>query len=571
MEKRWDIKKFDQERVSSLQESLGIHPTICNLLVQRGIHTYNEAKAFFRPSINDLHDPFLMRDMDLAITRIEQAMVSDERILIYGDYDVDGTTSVTLAYKFFSEIYENIDFYIPDRYREGYGISEEGIEYASYTGVSLIIALDCGIKAVENVQLAKNKGIDFIICDHHRPGDQLPPAIAVLDPKREDCSYPFDELSGCGIGFKLIQAFASKNNIPFEYLMDYLDLVVVSIASDIVPIVGENRTLAYYGLKVLNDQPRPGIRSLLRLAGSDKKLEISDIVFVIGPRINAAGRLASAADAVKLLLSKEEFTAQERAHKIEIKNTKRRQIDSEITKEAMNLMKADPLVEDRKSTVLYNAEWHKGVIGIVASRLIEQYYRPTIILTSDNGMASGSCRSVPGFDIYNAISECSDLIERYGGHKYAAGLTIKVENIPAFKSRFESVVEGSILDTMLVPEIRIDAELDLTSVNEKFYNIIQQFSPFGPGNMKPVFVSYGLRDTGKSSQVGVDRRHLKIQATQHDSAPVSGIAFNMGDKYNIIAQGLFDVCYSMDLNDWNGIRSIQMHVKDIKAHNGATF
>lgn len=564
MEKRWVIKSAAAEVVEQLHKELKINPTLCSLLVQRGIHSYTQAKEFFRPRLENLHDPFLIKDMDKAIARLEQAMASDERIMIYGDYDVDGTTAVALVYGFINQIYKNIEYYIPDRYDEGYGISNKGIEHAASKGVKLIIALDCGIKANDKVDYAKEKGIDFIICDHHRPGDELPAAYAILDPKRDDCTYPYDELSGCGIGFKLLQGFCQSNNLPPQYLFDSLDLVCISIASDIVPITNENRVMAYYGLKRINENPRPGIKSLIETAGLDRELTIQDIIFVIGPRINAAGRLEHGKEAVRLLLSKED-TAPLNAHILEKKNIARRLIDGDITREALEMIESSEELKKRKSTVLFQPHWHKGVIGIVAARLIETYYRPTIILTGDGDMASGSARSIPGFDVYNAILECSDLLEQFGGHKYAAGLTIKVDKIEAFKERFEDVVKASIHEELLIPEIEIDAELKLEELTDSFYNILEQFAPFGPGNLRPVFVTKGLKDTGKSALVGADKNHLKIQMGQQGSTSFEGIGFNQGEKLDIIKTGLFDVCYTLDINEWNGNRKLQLQVKDVKS------
>ncbi len=563
MERRWVIKNAEAEAVEQLHRELKINRTLCSLLVQRGITTFSEAKEFFRPKLENLHDPFLMKDMDKAIARLEQAMAADERIMIYGDYDVDGTTAVALVYGFIIQIYKNIEYYIPDRYEEGYGISFKGIDYASTKGVKLIIALDCGIKANDKVDYAKQYNIDFVICDHHRPGDELPAAYAILDPKRDDCNYPYDELSGCGIGFKLLQGFCQSNGIPPQYLFDNLDLVCISIASDIVPITNENRILAYYGLKRLNEAPRPGIKSLIETAGIDRELKISDIVFVIGPRINAAGRLEHGKEAVRLLLSKEDAAGMN-AVILEKKNIARRQIDGDITKEALEMIENNEELRNRKSTVLFQPHWHKGVIGIVAARLIETYYRPTIILTGANGVASGSARSIPGFDVYNAILECSDLLEQFGGHKYAAGLTIQVDNIPAFQARFEEVVRATIQEDMLIPEIEIDAEVKLEEITENFFNILEQFAPFGPGNMKPVFMSKELKDSGKSALVGADKNHLKMQVVQNGSSAFDGIGFNMGDKFEVVKSRVFDTCYTLDINEWNGTRKLQIQVRDLK-------
>ena len=565
MDKRWVIEEVEEEAINHLQNELKVSRILCDLLVKRGIKTFDEAKKFFRPNLDDLHDPFLMKDMDLAIDRIGEAMRNNEKILIYGDYDVDGTTAVALVYGFFKQFYYNLEYYIPDRYIEGYGVSERSVDYAKDNGISLIIALDCGIKANSKVARAKSLGIDFIICDHHRPGDELPPAFAVLDPKREDCNYPYNELTGCGIGFKLVQAFASQNEIDFEKVSDLLDMVVVSIAADIVPISGENRILAYYGLRKLNSSPRPGLHSLVTLSGmNNKEIKISDIVFYIAPRINAAGRMDNGKTAVKVLTAEENASAFINADMLDSHNDDRREIDRSITREAVEWVKNDKKLLNRKSVVLYDPEWHKGVIGIVASRMIENFYRPAIILTdADADYAAGSARSIKHFDIYNALAECEDLLEQFGGHTYAAGLTIRKENIPAFMEKFEQIAAKRIQDYMLTPEVRVDAELELEYINMNFYKIIKQFAPFGPANMKPVFVTKGLLDSG-SALVGQNRKHVKIHATQKGHR-VNGIAFNQAPKYKMVKTDHFDVCYSLDVNEWNGNRMLQMTVKDIRS------
>ncbi|MDQ3046959.1 MAG: single-stranded-DNA-specific exonuclease RecJ, partial [Bacteroidota bacterium] len=492
MEKRWKVKSVENpEIVIKLSEELKIDKILASLLVQRGITDYAGAKNFFRPQLKDLHDPFLMKDMDKAIVRLETAIQKNEKILVYGDYDVDGTTAVSLVYSFLKSLPQcaagQISYYIPDRYAEGYGISFTGIDFAKDNNFSLIIALDCGIKSIDKVSYASERNIDFIICDHHRPGDTLPDAVAVLDPKRDDCSYPFDELCGCGVGFKLVQAYAQKNYIPFEQLSEYLDLTAISIASDLVPIVGENRILCYFGLEQINKSPRRGIKAILELANIKKEVTINELVFTIGPRINAAGRIETGRNAVELLVSETLDHAQTSGRNINITNTERRSLDLTITQHALSMIDNDPELIKRKSTVLFHNEWHKGVIGIVASRLTEKYYRPTIVLTESNGKATGSARSVKDFDVYDAIEACSDLLEQFGGHKYAAGLTLKLENLEAFQKRFEEVVSNTILDHMLIPEIEIDAELDLCNISPKFFRILKQFSPFGPGNPSPVF------------------------------------------------------------------------------------
>ena len=574
--------KGDPETVAQLCKDLSIDENLAQLLVQRGITSFNEARDFFRPSLENLHDPFLMKDMDKAILRIEAAFKNEEHILVYGDYDVDGTTAVALVYTFFKEHYSNIDFYIPDRDKEGYGISTTGIDYAADNGFSLVVALDCGIKAVEKIQYAKDKGIDFIVCDHHRPGDTLPDAVAVLDAKRLDCNYPYKELSGCGVGFKLVQAYAMQNNIPFESLYPLLDLVVVSIASDIVPITGENRILAYFGLKLLNSAPRPGLEAILvycrilrKPASSicdifafNRELNINDIVFLIGPRINAAGRIESGKNSVKLLVAKSLEEAKESAATVDANNTIRRTMDIDTTLEALNSLDTDPLRLSKKSTVIYNPEWHKGVIGIVASRLTESYYRPTIVLTISNGLITGSARSVKDFDVYNAIDACSDLLEHFGGHKYAAGLSMKEENLPEFARRFEEYVSATILDEQLIPEIEIDLDIKLSVINLKFLRILNQFAPFGPGNISPVFRTNQIISTGNAKVVG--KNHLKLNVIHSDITcfPYSAIAFHQGDFLDDIMQGkAFSICYHIEENDYNGTKTMQLNIKDIKLEN----
>lgn len=566
MEKRWVIKEeADQKSRDSLAEELKISDLLAELLVNRGIEGFEQAREFFRPELSMLHDPFLMKDMDLAIERIEIALESDERILIYGDYDVDGTTSVALVFSFFNKLYDNIEFYIPDRYKEGYGVSTQGIDYAADNGISLIVCLDCGIKANEKIQYAKDKGVDFIVCDHHLPGAELPPAVAVLDPKRDDCNYPYDELSGCGIGFKLIQAYSQKNDIPFEELEQYLDLTAISIASDIVPITGENRVLAHYGLKHINAEPRAGIKALLDLNNIHKTLYVSNLVFIIGPRINAAGRIESGNNAVKLLISKDIDVAMETSKRINSNNLERRDIDVQITSEAMRMIEDSDQLLSKKTTVLFDPKWHKGVIGIVASRLIEKHYKPTIILTESNGMATGSARSVQGYNVYNAINACEDLLEQFGGHKYAAGLTMKIENIQAFSEKFEQYVIDTIEENQLVPEVEIDAELDFDQITPQFFRILKQFEPFGPQNMTPVFLTKGVTDNGQVKIVG--EKHLKLFLHQPDkpSARFSAIAFGQSDWLQHFADGeSVDICYTIEENEWNGNVSLQLNIKDIR-------
>ncbi len=566
MDKRWVLKpQGDHEVVNRLAAELRINKILVNLMVQRGITTYEEAKKFFRPSLEDLHDPFLMKDMDKAIARIGEALAGKENILIYGDYDVDGTTAVSLVYTFLKGYSGNVFYYIPDRYKEGYGISKQGIDWASEHKYSLIIALDCGIKSIDKVAYASSLGIDFIICDHHRPGNELPAAVAVLDPKRNDCDYPYKELSGCGIGFKLIQAFAQVNHVPFVQLEQFLDLVAISIAADIVPITGENRILAYFGLQKINKEPRPGIKAILELGGVKKDLTINDIVFTIAPRINAAGRIEHGVKAVELLIQKKEDLANFLGDDINEQNTARKSLDTLITEQALQQIEHDVNFSGRKSTVVYHPEWHKGVIGIVASRLTDKYYRPTIVLTKSNGHVSGSARSVKDFDVYNAIESCSDLLEQFGGHMYAAGLTMKEENVEEFKRRFEEVVRATIEDRMLTREIEIDAELNLKDITPAFYRILKQFAPFGPGNMAPIFRTSGVRDNGRGRVVG--NNHLKLSLTQTElhKGMFDGIAFQLGHHHpKVEQQESFDVVYHIEENTFNGRTSLQLNIKDLK-------
>ncbi len=565
MTKRWSYKdRPTLEEIDYLSKEINVNPVLSSILIQRGIRNFAEAKRFFRPSLNDLHDPFLMKDMDKAVARIQQAIQNQERILIYGDYDVDGTTSVALVYDFISKIYEHIDYYIPDRYTEGYGISFQSIAWAQEQSFDLIISLDCGIKAIEKIRLAKEKGIDFIVCDHHRPGDELPPAHAVLDPKRSDCPYPFKELSGCGVGFKLLQAYCIQTGIQVETLYAYLDLVAVSIASDIVPIVGENRVLAYFGIEKLNENPRPGLQALKELSAVSGTVDISSIVFGIGPRINAAGRIDHAKYAVKLLLAENKGEAEELAIPINKNNTLRKNVDHHITKEAIAMIEQDMVLKQAKTTMLFKQDWHKGVIGIVASRCIEKYYRPTIILTKSNDLATGSARSVVGFDVYEAIAECADLLEQYGGHKYAAGLTLKLDNLPVFKQRFEEVVSKTIQEHHLTPQIDIDEEINLDMINDKFYGILKQMAPFGPGNMSPVFVSKDVR-TASSPRL-LKNEHLKLQLKQVDgNQKLDAIGFGMAPYGSMIESGMpFSIAYCIEENNYKGTKTLQLMLKDIK-------
>ena len=563
LEKRWKLRPVDQKTVDALHQSLKVHPVLCHLLVIRGIETYEEAKDFFRPSLDSLHDPFEMKGMANAVNRITDAIAAGEKILVYGDYDVDGTTSVAVVFSFFRTLYPNLDYYIPNRYSEGYGISSKGIDFAAENGFSLIIALDCGIKSNDKVDYAKEKGIDFIICDHHTPGDVAPAAVAVLDPKQHDCPYPYKELSGCGIGFKLIQAFAQQQGIGLEQVFQYLDMVCVSIACDIVPITGENRILAFHGLLQLNTAPCKGLRSLMGVASLEKKLDISDIVFIIGPRINAAGRIDDGKHAVKLLVAQEDIASDDQADALQVLNQERKDLDKTITEHALDMIATDEAMLLRKSTVLYYESWHKGVIGIVASRLIEQYYRPTIVLTLSDGKVTGSGRSVKGFDLYEAIYECREHLIQFGGHKYAAGLTMLPENVSAFSAAFEKVVAARITPGQQIPEIEIDAELSLDEINPKFYKIIQQMAPFGPGNMKPVFLSKNQRDSQWSKLV--KEEHVKFSIRRPKSSDtIDGIGFGLGYKYNIVKEDFFDLCYQIEEKEWNGKTSLQLMVKDVR-------
>ena len=568
MQKRWaEIPLTTPELIPELQASLQINEVLARLLVLRGVHNYDKARDFFRPNIHHLHDPFLMQDMEQAIERIEQAIAQQEKILVFGDYDVDGTTAVALVYRFFSKYYDQLEYYIPDRYLEGYGISYKGIDYAAENNFSLIIALDCGIKSVDHVAYAKEKGVEFIICDHHLPGEHLPDAVAVLDPKRSDCSYPYKELAGCGIGFKLIQAYTQKNDLPFEDLEAYLDLVAVSIAADIVPIDGENRTLAWFGMKRLNEQPCAGLAALRSIAKQKPNYTLSDAVFQLGPRINAAGRIADAKQAVRLLSCSTQTEALEIAKLIDIHNDERREHDSDITEQALAQVESGLDFKTRKSTVVFNESWHKGVIGIVASRLTEKYYRPTIVLTQSNGVVAGSARSVMGFDLYEALLACTDLLEQFGGHKYAAGLTMKVENVPAFQQRFEEVVTASISDELLVQEISIDSPLNLAQIDAKFFRILSQFEPFGPKNMSPVFKASGVELAGAIGIVG--DKHLKMQVKQRDSNVFDCIGFGLGKlKEALLRSNGFDMCFSIEENSWKDRRNIQLNIKDIRILEG---
>ena len=584
---RWIINKsVDKQVVENLSNVLGIDENLSTLLVQRGIESYDDAKDFFRPSLTHLHDPFLMKDMDKAVERIKKACENGEKILIYGDYDVDGTTAVALIYTYLKNFInkKKIAFYIPDRYEEGYGISYKGIDYAADNGFNLVIVLDCGIKAVEKIEYANSRNLDFIICDHHRPGDEIPNAVAVLDSKRSDCQYPYKELSGCGVGFKLITALSMSMNRPIEEVYELLDLVAVSIAADIVPITGENRVLAYYGLQLINKNPRPGLEAVLSHANVfrleeelpadsehpqnvlNKEVTISDLVFMIGPRINAAGRLEKASDSVRLLIAERKEHADKLANSINDLNVKRREFDNKITEEALSMIEEDEKLRNAKSTVIFNENWHKGVIGIVASRLTDSYYRPTIVLTRSNNLITGSARSIKNFDIYDAIDNCSDLLEHFGGHKYAAGLSLRPENLEEFSRRFEEYVANNLDNEELIPELNVDLEIDFSDISPKFVRVLKQFAPFGPGNMAPVFLSKNVVDTGLSRPVG-NQKHLKLSVSQgHDSELVfAGIAFQKGGDYQKVrSKEPFSICYCIEKNFWQGKTSLQLNVKDIK-------
>ena len=565
MQKRWAIASCnDEAKARQLEEALGIHGVLAELLVNRGVANFEDARCFFRPDLSSLHDPFLMKDMDKAIARIEKAIGNKERVLIYGDYDVDGTTAVAVVYSFFRQFHSGLEFYLPDRYAEGYGISNQGIDYAAENGFTLVIALDCGIKALDKVSYARERGIDFIIGDHHLPGAELPDAVAVLDPKRDDCPYPYKELPGCGIGFKLVQAFVQKNNMDVNHCYQYLDLVAVGIASDIVPISGENRILAHYGLLKLNTNPCCGLQSLIDLSTHRSgHFTVNDIIFQIGPRINAAGRIDHAKDAVKLLISKSLQEASAYSKSIDVQNTQRKDFDFRITEEALAIIDADEELKKRKTTVVFQPGWHKGVIGIVATRLTEKYYRPTVVLTQTNGHVSGSARSVVGFDLYEALSACSDLLDQFGGHKYAAGLTMKPENIGLFQQRFEHVVEASILPSMLQREMVIDAELDFADIDAKFFRILRRFEPFGPQNEAPVFMSRRVVVWGMATIVGGS--HLKMTVRQPGSPRFDCIGFGLADYAEAInTQGPFDMCYTIEENVWRDKRNLQLNVKDIR-------
>ena len=569
IEKKWIVKEQGNPAlVRALSAELGIDQVLANLLVQRNITTAERAREFFKPDLGKLHDPFLMKDMDKAVQRLEKAITTEEKVLIYGDYDVDGTTAVALMYTFIRNFNPNVEYYIPDRYDEGYGISYKGIEWGHDNGYTLIIALDCGIKAVEKIAYAKSLGIDMIICDHHLPDEQLPPAVAILDPKRADCPYPFDDLSGCGVGFKLIQAYAIRKSLPFAWVESFLDLVAVSIAADLVSMTGENRILAYYGLERLNQSPRKGLQSIIKLSGLENhKITVDDIVFKIGPRINAAGRMESGRTAVHLLVSRSDEEAQNIGKIIDLHNKERKSVDKQITKAAIESVMQDRNFRSRKSTVVFDPKWNKGVVAIVASRLVEAFYRPTIVLTESNGLITGSARSIAGFDLYEAIKECSEYLENYGGHMYAAGLTLKKENLKSFEDKFETVVAEKITEDILTPVVQIDTFLDFKQITPKFFRILKQFQPFGPGNQSPVFITENVYDNGNGRLVGSGNGHMKLELIQEDEPYryISAIAFNRSEHFEHLHAGNpVDICYSIAENYYRGIANIQLRVKDIR-------
>jgi single-stranded-DNA-specific exonuclease len=559
MQKNWNILSSDNIVVSALAKALNVSEIVAHLLVLRGITTSEGAKLFFRPEISHLHDPFLMKDMQKAVDRIELAIVEKEKILVYGDYDVDGTTSVAMMYLFLKKQGIEIEYYIPCRYDEGYGISLKGIDYAKANNFRLIVALDCGIRAVDQVDYANAKGVDFIICDHHNPAEKVPQAIAILNPKQIDCSYPYKQLSGCGVGFKLIQAFSQKNNIDFSEIIEYLDLLTVSIGADIVPMTGENRVFSFYGLQLINQSPRVGLKALMDVAQKTKYVTILDVVFGVAPRINAAGRIEHAKKAVEILIEQDYAKAKLFADKIEENNITRRGLDKSITAEALEMIDAT-----KKSTVVHSENWHKGVVGIVASRLIETHYKPTIVLAEKDGMLTGSARSVHDFDLYAAIEKCSYLCEKFGGHKYAAGLSIKKENLFQFIEEFEKSVCKTITEDQLIAKINIDKAIDIDAIDDKLYRTIKQFAPFGPKNLSPIFISKNVVDNGYGKRVGEDKSHLRINV-KCTSNSIVGIGFGMGNLFeNIKDNQSFDVCYSIDENEWNGKKSLQLRIRDIK-------
>ncbi|MBS1607351.1 MAG: single-stranded-DNA-specific exonuclease RecJ [Bacteroidetes bacterium] len=562
MEKRWNITITNERKSATLQQALKIHPAICKILVQRGIETFEEAKHFYRPELEGLHDPWLMKGMKEAVQRIEEAFTNTEKILVFGDYDVDGTTSVACMYQFLKTVYSELDFYIPHRYREGYGVSKAGIDFAKETGFSLIISLDCGIKSVDLIAYAKTLDIDFIVCDHHLPDTELPPAVAILNPKQKDCHYPYKELCGCGVGFKLITALAQRLGLPEQSAFEYLDLVATAIAADIVPMTGENRILAYYGLKKANVKPNNGIKALAQLSGLTKELHINNLVFMIAPRVNAAGRMDDARKAVQLFIAESYEEALHYAERLHSDNTDRKEADSSITEEALALIESNPDLINRKSTVVFAPHWHKGVVGIVASRLIERYYRPTIVLTQSGEYAAGSARSVPGFNLYEAIHACKEHLLGYGGHFAAAGMTLEVHKVEALRKKFEEIVAATIPEELLIPEIVIDAEINFRDIKESFYNIICQMEPFGPENLRPVFIAKNVWDTGFSKIV--KEEHIRFVLKQ-ENITLTGIGFGMAEKFHLLQlKKPVDIVFKIDENEWNGQKSLQLRMIDFR-------
>ena len=564
MEKRWNLISTDEEKVSTLQSALHIHPTLCSILINRGIDSFEKAKDYFRPDISKLHDPFLMKDMEKAVERILQAIQKNEKILIFGDYDVDGTTAVAVVYRFFRQLYkeEKIEFYIPHRYREGYGVSKQGIDHAKVNGFSLVITLDCGIKSNELIQYAADLGLDFIICDHHTPGNELPPALAILNAKQTGCRYPYKDLCGCGVGFKLISAIAKRLNLPEDTYLRYLDLVVTAIGADIVPITGENRIIAWYGLKKLNTDPSPGIKALIELSNQKSAFTINNVVFVIAPKVNAAGRMDDASKAVHMFIEDDYGKAKELAEILHTDNSERKDADTTITEEALSILMNDVGLQNRNTTVLYQPHWHKGVVGIVASRLIERYHRPTVILTMGESVVGGSARSVKGFNLYDAIHACREHLLGYGGHFAAAGMTMLPESVVSFSNKFEEVVSSTIDPVLLIPELQIDTTLEFKDINTGFYNIIKQMEPFGPENMRPVFITRNIVDTGWSKIV--KEKHLRL-VVKKNGVTMTGIGFNMAEKYLHLQENKpVDIVYTLDENEWENKISIQMKILDLK-------
>jgi len=566
MQKRWNLKKANEEEVLALHESLKIHPALCRILIQRGFDTFEKAKSYFRPQLSHLHRPWLMKDMDIAVMRIEEAINNKKNILVFGDYDVDGTTAVACVYRFLKNQYHNVEFYIPHRYKEGYGVSKAGIDFAKENNYTLIISLDCGIKSIELITYAKTLGIDFIVCDHHLPDHNLPPAIAILNPKQKDCTYPYKELCGCGVGFKLIQALCEKWQLPDSYYLEFLDLVATAIAADIVPVTGENRILAFYGLKKVNENPCIGIKALLKLAAQEKEIHIANLVFIVAPRINAAGRMDDARKAVQLFIENDYNKALEYAEMLHNDNTDRREADTNITEEALAIIQNDDTLINRKTTVIYREHWHKGVVGIVASRLIENYYRPTIVLTKSGDIVAGSARSVPGFNLYEAIHACRESLLGYGGHFAAAGMTMLEENVKTFADKFEEVVLNTITEELLVPEIIIDTPINFKDITQNFYNINLQMEPFGPENMRPVFITTNVIESGFSKVV--KEKHVRFVVKQAELT-FTGIGFNLAHKFHLLQKDKpFDIVYTLDINEWNGQQNLQLRVIDFNIPQG---